>query len=80
MGDAAGGDGVRLSTLDRIKGLEFSAVAIVGMGERDRRRSEPQADEEIRERNRLFVGMTRAKNELYVSYHGTPSGFLGVDP
>lgn len=80
VGDASGGDGVRLSTLDRIKGLEFSAVAIVGMGERNRRRSEPPADEEIRERNRLFVGMTRAKNELYVSYYGTPSRILGVEP
>ena len=80
VGDAAGGEGVRLSTLDRIKGLEFSAVAIVGMGERARRRPQQPADDTIRDRNRLFVGMTRAKNELYVSYYGAPSGFLGIEP
>ena len=79
VGDSARGEGVRLSTLSRIKGLEFSAVAIVGMGEPDRGGSELSLDDEIRERNRLFVGMTRAKNELYVSYYGVPSNLLALD-
>ena len=57
--------GIRLTTLERIKGLEFSAVAIVGLGEVNQVPSRQSKDEEIRERNRLFVAMTRAKNELY---------------
>ena len=77
-GNASGRSGLRLSTLDRIKGLEFSAVAIVGMGERGRagKRATVPSDEDIRARNRLFVGMTRAKTELYISYYGALTKLL----
>lgn len=76
--DIAGVNGVRLSTLDRIKGLEFSAVAIIGMGMLAHHGSAPSPDDEIRGRNRLFVGMTRAKSDLYLSYYGAPSKFLNL--
>ncbi|MDC1084865.1 3'-5' exonuclease [Pseudomonadales bacterium] len=79
VGDIAAASRVRLSTLDRIKGLEFSAVAIVGMGKLEQHGSMLSVDDEIRGRNRLFVAMTRAKSELYVSYHGAPSKYLGVE-
>ena len=77
--------GVRVGTMHRAKGLEFRAVAVVhatdGLlplraavhGASD----EHQRDEAIRlDRRLLYVAMTRARDELLVSWHGTPSRFL----
>lgn len=61
--------GVRLLTIDRAKGLEFKAVAIVGardgMIPHYRSKSTKDRDEE---RRRLYVAMTRASRELLVSW------------
>ena len=59
---------VTLLTLHAAKGLEFSQVFILGLDEgllpHSRRRDDP---EEMAEERRLFyVGMTRAKNQLYL--------------
>ena len=61
--------GVRLLTIDRAKGLEFRAVAVIGA--RDgliphyRTGSGPKRNEE---RRRLYVAMTRAARELTIAW------------
>ena len=64
--------GVRLLTIDRAKGLEFKAVALVGA--RDGliphyRADSPQERDE--DRRRLYVAMTRASRDLLVSWPRT---------
>ncbi len=64
--------GVRLLTIDRAKGLEFKAVALIGA--RDGliphyRADSPQERDE--DRRRLYVAMTRASRELLVSWPKT---------
>jgi ATP-dependent DNA helicase UvrD/PcrA len=62
-------DSVRLMTLHNGKGLEFSAVFLVGMEEElfphINARDTPSGLEE--ERRLCYVGMTRAKQELYLT-------------
>ena len=82
-------DSVTLMTLHSAKGLEFPVVFIAGLEEsvlpHSRALYDPQEMEE--ERRLMYVGMTRAREELYLSYateralfggrqHNTPSRFL----
>ncbi|MEX1361538.1 MAG: ATP-dependent helicase [Nannocystaceae bacterium] len=76
---------VRLGTMHRAKGLEFKAVLLVGCDAGQlpnegvlRHLSDPQDREhaEARERRLLYVAMTRARDELAVSWSGAPSPFL----
>ena len=70
---ASAGRGVHLLTLHRAKGLEFEAVYLpfVDEGELPIRRGD------ISEERRLFyVGLTRAKRQLVVTWSGKPSRFL----
>lgn len=64
--------GVRLLTIDRAKGLEFKAVAVVGVQDgmipHYRSKSDKDRDEE---RRRLYVAMTRASRELLISWPQT---------
>jgi superfamily I DNA/RNA helicase len=69
-----------------MKGLEFQAVAVIGVA--DGTVPSPSAltdatDDPIahaqdlqRERCLLFVALTRARDHLYISYNGSPSEFL----
>jgi DNA helicase-2/ATP-dependent DNA helicase PcrA len=71
--DASAGRGVHLLTLHRAKGLEFEAVYLpfVEEGELPIRRGD------VEEERRLFyVGLTRAKRHLVVTWSGRPSRFL----
>jgi DNA helicase-2/ATP-dependent DNA helicase PcrA len=73
---ASAGKGVHLLTLHRAKGLEWEAVYLprVEEGELPSRRSRgPEINEE---RRLLYVGLTRAKRHLLVTWSGKPSRFL----
>jgi DNA helicase-2/ATP-dependent DNA helicase PcrA len=82
-------DAVRLMTLHACKGLEFTCVFIIG--------ANPglvplpsRSEEALEEEKRLFfVGMTRARDELEISYYNSPddprvlsgpSSFLSMIP
>lgn len=82
-------DAVTLMTIHGAKGLEFPIVFMVGMEETVFPHSRALYDQfEMEEERRLcYVGMTRAKQELYMSYassrllyggmqHNPPSRFL----
>jgi len=65
--------GVTLSTLHGAKGLEWEKVYLVGASET----TLPWKGESLEEERRLFyVGSTRAKETLVLSYAGKPSPFL----
>ncbi len=83
--DAAGDWRVRLGTMHRVKGLEFQAVFVVSANDDmlPHRRSSEDPDDALevrearqRERQLLYVNLTRARELVYLSYCGEPSPFL----
>lgn len=68
----ASGESVALMTLHAAKGLEFDNVFIIGLEEGllpHERANTDHDDEELEEERRLlFVGITRAKSGLFISY------------
>jgi hypothetical protein len=81
--------GVRAGTMHGMKGLEFQAVAVIGVEERSvpavaaltPQDEDPLAHEQDLQRERcvLFVACTRARDHLFVSYVGASSPFLSPD-
>jgi DNA helicase-2/ATP-dependent DNA helicase PcrA len=70
--------GVHLLTLHGAKGLEFEAVFIPRLEEKELPIRQAKKPGEIAEERRLFyVGMTRAKRLLVLTWSGKPSRFLG---
>ena len=67
-------DGVALTTLHAAKGLEFQHVFISGCnhGLVPLHSAADSADGDAEERRLLFVGMTRAKDSVELSYHNQP--------
>jgi DNA helicase-2/ATP-dependent DNA helicase PcrA len=76
----SGGDGrrgVNLLTLHRAKGLEFDAVFIPRLQEKELPSKQARTPAEIEEERRLlYVGMTRAKHVLWLTWSGKRSRFL----
>jgi len=74
---------IRLSTIHQAKGLEFDVVFVImlcdGLFPSGRSTESPDGEEE--ERRLFYVSITRAKNELYLSYPMVRGGFgaTGVD-
>jgi hypothetical protein len=81
---------IRVGTMHGMKGLEFQAVAVIGVEEGTvpapaaltTAAEDPLVREHDlqRERSVLFVACTRARDHLYVSHTGQPSPFLPPDP
>jgi hypothetical protein len=77
---------VRADTMHALKGLEFQAVAVIGVEQGlvpDPAAITPEGEDAVahaqdlqRERCVLFVACTRARDHLYVSRAGEPSMFL----
>ncbi|WP_405683946.1 UvrD-helicase domain-containing protein [Streptomyces sp. NBC_00057] len=82
------GDGVRIGTMHRMKGLEFRCVAVAGTNDGTvplaSALTPPEVDAQqhrddlLGELNLLFVACTRAREALRVSWHGAPSPFLAL--
>jgi superfamily I DNA/RNA helicase len=78
------GRGVRLATMHRVKGLEFPVVILAGVNARAVPVRVPSLEGDLtalqeheeRERSLLFVAATRARDQLVVTSHGSPSRFL----
>ena len=70
--------GVHLLTLHRAKGLEFEAVFVPRVEEKELPcKAAMRAPDQIGEERRLlYVGMTRAKRHLALTWSGKPSRFL----
>ena len=69
--------GVHLLTLHGAKGLEFDAVFLPRVEEKELPIRQAKKPAEIAEERRLFyVGLTRAKRHLAVTWSGKPSRFL----
>jgi ATP-dependent DNA helicase UvrD/PcrA len=69
--------GVHLLTLHGAKGLEFEAVFVTRVEEKELpTRLAKTPDEIAEERRLLYVGLTRARRDLVVTWTRTPSRFL----
>ena len=79
-------ESVRVGTMHSMKGLEFQAVAVIGVSDgiapapsalTDAAEDPVAHSQDLqRERCLLFVALTRARDHLYISYSGAPSTFL----
>lgn len=61
-------DRVKVSTIESAKGHEFGAVFVMGLVEKVLPHSEVSDEEMHREAARLYVAMTRARENLYLTY------------
>lgn len=81
-------DCIAVGTTHRAKGLEFKAVAVVGVDDfwfpcqpELQQLEDPQEREAFinQERQLLYVACTRARERLWISYAGKPSRFLTTE-
>lgn len=69
--------GVNLLTYHRAKGLEFDAVFLPRLESRELPSKLARTDDEVAEERRLlYVGMTRARQWLTITWSGKPSRFV----
>ena len=77
FGEASVGRGVNLLTYHRAKGLEFDVVFLPRLEEGELPFKRSSTGEALAEERRLlYVGMTRAKRYLEITWSGKPSRFL----
>jgi DNA helicase-2/ATP-dependent DNA helicase PcrA len=70
--------GVHLLTLHGAKGLEFEAVFLPRVQEKELPIRQAKTEAELAEERRLlYVGITRTKRHLAITWNGRPSRFLG---
>ena len=65
-----------ISDMEQAKGYEFDTVVIVNCEQGILPAEGVHHDEVYRSACQLYVSMTRAKNDLYISYHKNPSAWL----
>jgi hypothetical protein len=76
-GDATPESGVTfLSSLETVKGFEFPLVLITQCGAQQIPSPGLPTEEAWRDARRLYVAMTRARDELVISYSGDKSSFV----
>ena len=68
FGDARDGTGVFMSTIHSAKGLEYDTVIIIDCVKGEIPFGSPSGDALSEERRLMYVAMTRAGSELYVTY------------
>jgi DNA helicase-2/ATP-dependent DNA helicase PcrA len=69
--------GIHLMTFHRAKGLEFEAVFLPRLQDKELPSKQARTDDELAEERRLlYVGLTRAKSVLWLSWWGKRSRFL----
>jgi superfamily I DNA/RNA helicase/mRNA-degrading endonuclease RelE of RelBE toxin-antitoxin system len=77
--------GLRLATMHRVKGLEFDRVVVAGATDKVlplasaiARASDEAAREDATQQERalFYVALTRARQEVLITSHGTPSAWL----
>lgn len=69
-------DQVFLSDLENTKGFEFQCMIVLNCSQGVVPYPKSPEEESFRDLSRLYVAMTRAKNQLVVSFNGGPSRFL----
>jgi hypothetical protein len=69
-------DTLNVGTMSDVKGFEFARVLIVGCGKKHLPSKGSCQKESWREALRLYVAMTRARDEVRLFYSGEPSEFL----
>ncbi|MBB5154191.1 UvrD-helicase domain-containing protein [Saccharopolyspora phatthalungensis] len=77
-------DAVQVATMNRAKGVEYRRVAVVAVDERTvpndfvLGQSAPEEQDDVRQRERclFYVACTRPRDQLLVTWVGTPSPFL----
>jgi superfamily I DNA/RNA helicase len=65
-----------VGTLSEVKGFEFSLIVIVGCDSASLPDAGLPKDEQWRDALRLYVAMTRGRDQVVLVYHGVPSPFL----
>jgi superfamily I DNA/RNA helicase len=69
-------DSVSVSTLSDVKGFEFGMIVIVGACEDSIPDLTYPKEEQWREALRLYVAMTRGRDQVVFTYRNNPSEFL----
>jgi len=72
-------EGLVVSDLEQMKGYEFNLVAIVNCRKGSLPPEGTPAEESFRHGCRLYVAMTRARDELYLSYSGECTPWLNPE-